>query len=185
MANVGRYEGLQLLPELPFPVYATPGLEHAATTIARRFARAYRFLSETLETAPRAGLLVLSAGDWDRHASVPAYGLTHYDYGRRMVIAPGHSSTFWHPVIDVVGAASAHLLEELRTVYAQPDGHIDLAAHIDLWAVHDLGHAFHLHVAYWFPRKWLMEFFADLCLYTYLATVEPTNSRRSKHFRMS
>ena len=111
MANVGRYERLQLLPEFPFPVYATPGLEYAATTIAGRFARAYRFLSQMLETTPRVGLLVLSAGDWDRHAAVPTYGLTHYDDGQRMVIAPGHPSTFWHPVIDVVGAASADLLE--------------------------------------------------------------------------
>ena len=28
MANVGRYDGLQLLPEFPFPIYATPGLEN-------------------------------------------------------------------------------------------------------------------------------------------------------------
>ena len=173
MAKVGRYEGLQLLPEFPFAAYANPGLEHTPTTIAERFARAYRFLSETLETAPSAGLLILSAGDWTRHAAFPTYGLTHYDDGQRMVIAPGHPSTFWHPVIDVVGATSADLVEELRPVYGQPDGHIDLSSHIDLWVVHDLGHAFHLHVAYWFPRKWLMEFFADLCLYTYLATDEP------------
>ncbi len=34
MAKVGRYEGLQLLPEFPFPIYATPGLEHPANSIA-------------------------------------------------------------------------------------------------------------------------------------------------------
>jgi hypothetical protein len=48
-----------------------------------------------------------------------------------------------------------------------------LTRHIEWWIIHDLGHAFHLHLDYRFPRVWLMEFFADVCLYTYVASHEP------------
>ena len=64
-------------------------------------------------------------------------------------------------------------MPELRNVYGRPDGRITLTPHIEWWIVHDLGHTFHAHLSYWFPRKWLMELFADLCLYTYVAANEP------------
>jgi hypothetical protein len=156
-------------------VYASSSLDQIAHPIATRFTRAYHFLHQTLGTSPQVGLLVLSREDWLRYAALPVYGLTHYDLAQRMVIAGGQPSTFWHPVLEMLSETSAQLLQELHQIYEQPDGQIDLTTHIDLWIAHDLGHAFHLQRSYWFPRRWLMELFADLCLYTYVATEEPNH----------
>ncbi len=125
--------------------------------------------------APQVGLVVLSAGDWTRyaHPSFPTYGLTYYGDGQ--VVTGGPDTTFWCPLVETIAAEAPDLLPELRAVYGRVDGHIDLTPHIDWWVVHDLGHAFHIQVPYWFPRVWLMEFFADLCLYTYVATYEPAH----------
>lgn len=173
MTSKARYGALERLQYFPLPIYTSPELEQTAQAIAARFTQGYHFLNQTLGTAPQVGLLILSVSDWAHHAAFPTYGLTHYDPAQRMVITAGQPTKFWRSVLDLVGEAHAPLLDELLSVYGQPDEHIDLAAHINLWVVHDLGHALHLDYSYWFPRTWLMEFFADLCLYSYIATNEP------------
>ena len=173
MSRSERYDPLLYLHSFPLPVYASPALDQIAHPIATRFTRGYHFLRKALGASPQVGLLVLSSEDWLRYTALPVYGLTHYDLAQQMVITGGQPSTFWHLVLAMLAETSAQLLQELRAVYEQPDGQIDLAAHIDLWIVHDLGHAFHLQRSYWFPRRWLMELFADLCLYAYVVTEEP------------
>ncbi len=153
---------LHVLSPFPFPVQSSPDLIEHARLLAARFERAYAFLHQTLAVDPRVGLRVLSATDWPIHAH-PAfvdYGLTHFDPAQAMVITGGPDSTFWHAFVDTIAAAGPDLLEELQETYGRADD--------------DLGHACHLHLDYWFPRVWLMEFFADLCLYTYLASNEPS-----------
>jgi hypothetical protein len=39
--------------------------------------------------------------------------------------------------------------------------------------VHELAHAFHDGVPFVFPRSWLMELFADMALYAFVAAEEP------------
>jgi hypothetical protein len=173
MVDLDRYADLQRLDTSILPIIASPGLAASAEHFAARFERAFRFLSATLNIAPAVGLAVLSAADWPRYAAIPIYAVTHYDYPRRMVVTAAESGTFWRPAIDFVQAHAPKILDDLRAVYGRPDGSIDLAKHIALWITHDLGHAFHLHAEYWFPRRWLMEYFADLCSYTYIAAVEP------------
>ncbi len=175
MADLQGLPGLQRLTEFSFPVHSSRGLEEHARTLAVRFARTHDFLCATFDMAPRVGLLVVSAGDWASyaHPSFPIYALTYYRDGQ--VVTGGRDSTFWHPFVETIAAAAPDLLSELRAVYGRPDGDIDLTPHTDWWVVHDLGHAFHVQIPYWFPRVWLMEFFADLCLYTYVATHEPAH----------
>ena len=173
MTDLEHYAGLRRLHATALPVFASPNLAEAAEEFAARYERAFRFLSATLNITPEVGLAVLSAADWPRYAALPIYGVTHYDYPRRMVVTAAESGTFWRPAIDLVQAHAPRFLDDLRAVYGQPDGSIDPAAHIALWITHDLGHAFHLHAEYWFPRRWLMEYFADLCSYTYVAVAEP------------
>jgi hypothetical protein len=166
---------LLTLAGFPFPVQSSPDLVEHARRLAERFERAYGFLRQTLAVDPQVGLRVLSASDWPVHAH-PAftdYGLTHFDPTQAMVITGGPGSTFWRAFVDAIAAAVPDLLGELQAVYGQADGQIDLARHIETWIVHDLGHACHIRLDYWFPRVWLMEFFADLCLYSYLASNEP------------
>ncbi len=165
---------LRVLPSFPFLVESSPDLVGHTQVLAQRFERAYRFMSETLAVTPPVGLRVLSASDWPTHA-LPAfvYGLTYLDAKQGMVITGGPDSTFWHAFVDTIAATAPDLLGELRGAYGRADGRIDLTSHIECWIAHDLGHACHIHLDYWFPRVWLMEFFADLCLYSYLASHEP------------
>jgi hypothetical protein len=164
-------EKLQRLAEFSCPVDVSAGLHATTRSQAIRFEQAYRFLRETFAATPPIGLMVLSVEDWSTHAhpAFAEYGVTHYDPDRGMVITGGQPAAFWQSLLDSLGAESADLLQELRETHGRPDGSIDLSRHIDLWIVHDLGHAFH----YQFPRRWLMEFFADLCLYAYVAGLEP------------
>jgi hypothetical protein len=173
MTDLAHYEGLERLPGVPFPAYTSLELLPVAGNIATRFDQARRFFSSTLAVEPQAGLVVLTAADWPRYAALPLFGVTHYDYPRRMVVTAAQPSTFWRPMVELIGAMSEQLMQELQTVYGRPDESIDLTPHVDLWITHDLGHACHLHAGYWFPRRWLMEYFADLCSYTYVATREP------------
>src|SRR6266540_6915100 len=162
MTDFSPPERLERLSAFSCPVYGSAGLEGKAQSLGSRFEQAYEFLSATFAVTPRIGLMVLSADDWSAHAhpSVTEYGITHYDPGRATVITGGEPASFWRGLVEGIGQDAPELLQRLRQTYGPPAGPIDLSPHIDLWIVHDLGHAFH----YQFPRLWLMEFFADLCL---------------------
>ena len=100
-------------------------------------------------------------------------GVSTYDYSRQTVVSGAQLTTFWKPLLARVQKGDPALLAQLHAIYATPDVSIDLTPNVDLWMIHDLGHACHLQHSYWFPRKWLMELFATLCLYTYIADQEP------------
>jgi hypothetical protein len=53
----------------------------------------------------------------------------------------------------------------------------DLTRLFDLVVVHELGHAFQFEGRVSFPRLWLSEFFANLCLYSYVMAREPNELR--------
>lgn len=172
--TVSSYDvGLERLDGFTIPIYVSQRLIQPAQNLASRFAQAYTFLTSLLPVKPDISLAVLSKHDWARCAPIPTFGITHYDYPHRMVVTAAQPSTFWQPLIERVKEISPALLHDLRTVYGQPDGEIDLTPNVELWMFHDLGHAFHLAVPYWFPRRWLMEYFADLCAYSYVAMNEP------------
>lgn len=173
MIDLTPYAGLQPISGFDFPIRLSPALIGAAAGIAQRFQQTTRFLSQLLNVTPEVGLAILSAQDWPQYAALPLFGVTHYDYPRRIVVTAAEPSVFWQPVLGLVRADSGELMQRLQAVYGQPDGHIDLTPHVDLFLSHDIGHAFHLHTGYWFPRRWLMEYFADLCAYTYIAIQEP------------
>jgi hypothetical protein len=175
MIELTSFGSLQRLESLPLPILTSPDVAIIAVGLATRFVRAHTFLSELLAVTPEVGLLILSPTDWASyaHAAFPQYGLTHYDHDRRLVITGVQTSNFWQPALAIIQLAAQEQLHELAQVYGQPNGEINLTPHIDLYVVHDLGHAFHLHANSWFPRRWLMEYFADLCAYTYLALHEP------------
>jgi hypothetical protein len=173
MTDVPPGGDLAVLSELAVPVHHSRGLEGYARLLATRFERAHGFFSSLFGMSPQVGLVVLSADDWLNcaHASFPTYGLTYYF--DRQIVTGGPDTTFWRPLVDALVTTAPHLAPQLRDVYGRQGGQIALTPHVEWWIVHDLGHAFHVHLDYWFPRIWLMELFANLCLYTYLATSEP------------
>ena len=170
MIDTSKLEGLQAVQGFPFPVHTSPGLETRGRSIAERCARAYRFLSKVLEFEPKASLLVLSPQDWPGRSSHPVYGMPNYEAGN--LIVAGEESSFWGSFVDMIKDASPSLLKEAQITYGS-DGRIDLAPFFDLLAVHELAHIFHDQVPFHFPRAWLTEFFANLCLHAYVASVEP------------
>ena len=170
MIDTSKHEGLQAVQGFPFPVHTSPGLETRGRSIAERCARAYRFLSKVLDFEPKASLLVLSPQDWSGRSSHPVYGMPNYEAGN--LIVAGEESSFWGSFVDMIKDASPSLLKEAQATYGSGE-RIDLAPFFDLLVVHELAHIFHDQVPFHFPRAWLTEFFANLCLHAYVASVEP------------
>lgn len=175
MPELTPYAALQRLDRFTLPIFTSVEIADKAMGMATRFVHAHAFLSDQFAIGPDVGLVILSPADWPRyaHAAFPQYGLTHYDHGRQMVITGISVGDFRQPALAAIQRLAPAHLPALSQVYGQPAGGIDLTSHVDLYVVHDLGHACHLHRDYWFPRRWLMEYFADLCTYTYIATHEP------------
>lgn len=172
-SRAARYEGLAELDIAGLYAFCSPGTVAAALPIARRCAAAQQVLARLFGFPIVPELLVLSRADWPVRAAFPTYGLTHYDRSRHAIVAPGEPADFWTPVLDLLERAAPAQLPQLRVVYGERAGRPDLTAHVDTWVAHDLGHAYHLDRGAWFPRRWLMELFADLCAVVALAQAEP------------
>ncbi len=172
MASTSQ-SSLQPLDGFPFPVFASAGAEARAGLVAARCERALRHLSGLLGITPRPRLLVLAPGDWAANAAFPFYGMPHIA-GDETLVVGATPADFWQGVIRFAEEAlSPAQLACLEEIYGTADGRLDPAPFADLLAVHELAHLFHIQVPFVFPRLWLMEFFANLCLHTYLAAVEP------------
>src|SRR6184192_2871520 len=89
------------------------------------------------------------------------------------LIVAGQPADFWQCFVSMIGVESAESLKRAEEVYRGPNGSIDFSSFFDMLAVHELGHIFHDQVPCRFPRAWLTEFFANLCLHAYVASVEP------------
>jgi hypothetical protein len=61
---------------------------------------------------------------------------------------------------------------ELARVYGRGEGAIRLGPFFDLVAVHEVAHVFHEGSQH-FPRLWLQELFANLCLHSWVAERSP------------
>ena len=166
-----KHAGLQRIEDFGFPVLASADVVARAREIAERTARAREFLGSTLDVEPELALLVLAPGDWEGRASHPVYGMPNYDGGGNLVVA-GAPSDFWRGFVGFVAEPQPDALRLLLQTYAV-DGEIDLSPFFDLLAVHELGHRFHHVGVVRFPRLWLMEFFCNLGLHTYIAEKEP------------
>ena len=163
MTASGTVESAVPIPGYPFPVTASPGLEGRARKIAAPCARAYAFLADILGAHPAVSLSVLSQQDWPRGG--PPYGLPHYQDGR--LVVAGQDADFWAMFIPLVRQAPPEVQAWAVGVYG---GSLDLAPFFDLLVIHELGHAFHGETR--FPRRWLEELFANLCLHCYVAIAD-------------
>lgn len=167
------YKILPQLAEFRIPVYASKQVHPQAQALANRFEQAYLYLKNRLDIPLEIRLALLSEQDWPHYVHSPIYGAAVYDYPHRTIVTGAEPTTFWQPIVARLEREAPALHKRLTSVYRAPGAIIDLNPHIELWMIHDLGHACHLHDGYWFPRKWLMELFATLCLYTYIADREP------------
>jgi len=172
VVSTARYSELQRVLGSQIPVYASADAIDTAHHIALRCNRAYQFLQETLTTRPAITVLVLNAADWLTYSQYPAYGMPHTTSGETLVVA-AHENALWRSTLPDETTLTPELVQRYRTVFTQPDGSQSFASFFDLLVVHELAHLFHTQAFCIFPRLWLMELFANLCLYAYVAVVEP------------
>jgi hypothetical protein len=168
------YANLQPLGGFSVPIVINRGIEAQAYRLAERFDGAYQFISSILHITPTIQLALLSSQDWPQYTQSPFYGAALYDYTYRTIVTGTEKTSFWQPIVELMKNTTPALYQKLAKTYNTDDREIDITSHVELWYIHDLGHACHLHENYWFPRKWLMELFASLCLYTYVTINEPT-----------
>jgi hypothetical protein len=167
--DVTKHQGLAALPGFPFEVRTSDSTREQARRLADRCARAYSYLGDMLAFRPRCALIVLDRADWSQRASNPLYGMPYYDAGN--LFLAGEPSDLIARLEEVAGSAPPTAAQVLDQVYGTGAGR--LVSFADLLIVHELAHAFHDGVPFVFPRSWLMELFADMALYAYVAAGEP------------
>lgn len=175
MIDVTKHQGLISLPGFPFAVHTSASTLEQAGRLADRCARAYSYLGDMLAFRPRCALLVLSRADWSERASSPSYVMPYYDAGN--LFLTGEPSDLTARLEEVAGSAPPEAARELDQVYGTGADRLEPFA--DMLVVHELAHAFHDGVPFVFPRSWLMELFADMALYAFVAAEEPD---RRLHF---
>jgi hypothetical protein len=164
-----KHQGLASLPGYPFEVRTSASTREQAGRLADRCARAYSYLGDKLAFRPQCVLLVLDRADWSERASNPSYVMPYYNAGN--LFLTGEPSDFTAQLEEVASSASPAAARELDQVYGT--GADRLEAFTDMIVVHELAHAFHDGVPFVFPRSWLMELFADMAMYAFVAAEEP------------
>jgi hypothetical protein len=153
-----------------FPVFASPGAEPRARSLARMVEHARDWLSELLGFEPRVRLQALDAQAWAGAAPAEAYGTPHTAGGDTVVVAAGPSDLFDEIRDVILQEASAGPRAQLFQVYGDPP---NLSSFVDLLAVHELAHLYHEQVPFAFPTLWLQELFADVALEGYVVEALP------------
>jgi hypothetical protein len=171
MSNTASQSDLTLIEGFSFPVYASVGFEQQATLAAERCARAYEFMQNLFSVEPRFDMHILAERDWASHTNEPTYGMPHATLqGLTMACEP---SDFWRGFVEMIRASSQSSYHELQAIYGQAGGQVDLSLFFNLLVVHELSHIFQHQGQCRFPRFWLSEVFANLCLHAYIAMIEP------------
>lgn len=160
------------LTETTIATRYSEGMESRARQLAARCGSAHEHLQGLFGVAPEVTLFVLARPDWAEHANFPIYAMPHYRNARMIVGAePGD---FWRSMADIVEKAHPDRRAELAATYGVIDGRTDLTRLFDLVVVHELGHAFQYEGRVSFPRLWLSELFASLCMYSHVMANEPS-----------
>jgi hypothetical protein len=165
------------LVEVPggLPTFASEGLEARAMAIGAIAADSYDYVADLLHLRPKAQLLVLSEADWASKSDVPIYGLPNAGDGTLTVA--GTEAPLWSEAGSMVPDADR---AELEAAYSGPDGSLAFGPFFDLIAVHEVAHLFHMGTVH-FPRMWLQELFANLCLHAWVERRAPASRATLSH----
>ena len=166
--NTALRDGLVEVPG-GLPTFASAGLEARAASIGRIAADSHAYLANLLGFSPQTQVLVLSEADWPSRTETPLFGLPNAANGS--LVVAGTEAPFWEQLTEMVAQADR---PELARVYGRGDGTIRLGPFFDLVAVHEVAHVFHEGSQH-FPRLWLQELFANLCLHSWVAERSPAS----------
>ena len=120
-----------------------------------------------LDHRPPVEVVVLSEADWPAKGRAELYGLPNA--GEGVLVVAGTEVQWWSSLGALAGDAGQ---AEVAQVYAGPDGVVSLAGFFDLVAVHEVAHLFGDNEDA-FPRRWLSELFANLCLHAWVERIAP------------
>jgi hypothetical protein len=166
--NIDLRDGLVAVPG-GLPTFASAGVEERAVSIGRIAADSYEYLSGLLGFRPEAQVLVVTEADWPNVTQTPVYGLPNA--GNGTLVVAGTEAPFWATFADMVSPEDR---AEFEAAYAAADGSIRLGPFMDLVAVHEVAHLFHQGTQH-FPRLWLQELFANLCLHAWVVDRSPAD----------
>ena len=157
------------LVEVPggIPTFASHGLQDRAVSVGRIAGDSYEYLVELLGFRPELQLLVVSEADWPNATETPIYGLPNA--GNGTLVVAGTEAPLWTSFAEMVRPEDR---TEFEAVYGPPSGAARLGPFMDLIAVHEVAHVFHQDTQH-FPRLWLQELFANLCLHAWVAQRAP------------
>jgi hypothetical protein len=168
VVNTDLRDGLIKVPG-GLPTFASAGVEERAQSIGRIAADSYEYLAGLLGYRPEAQVLVVTEADWPNVTQTPLYGLPNAWNGT--LVVAGTEAPLWASFADMVSQEDR---AEFEAVYATPDRSIRLGPFMDLVAVHEVGHLFHQRTQH-FPRLWLQELFANLCLHAWVVDRSPAD----------
>lgn len=170
------YPNLVKLSGSPVAVYFSPNTEQRAREFADRCQKAYGFLGPIINFEAEICALVLAPEHWQDYTGSPMYGIPQTIDQQTLVVA-GQNSDLWKMITPPLEDLSPAMAQAMRVAYGQPDWSIDLAAYMNLLAVHEMGHLYLDQAAGTFdfnlPHRWLVELFCQLCLHAYAAIEEP------------
>ena len=172
---------LSPLPWFPFTVAASAGAEHAAGRLARRTEQAYWYLRKLLRFTPRFRLLVLSRGDWARHAEVAAYGIAHFTAHGHLVVG-SEPADAWNDVSrELARLLPAPALRSVREVHGAHPVHRnapDLRELAETLMAHELARVIADQAQATFALPWLKDAFANYALVAVLGETDPNGLHR-------
>jgi hypothetical protein len=165
--NIALRDGLGEVPG-GLPTFASAGLEARAASIGRIAADSHAYVADLLGFSPPTQVLVLSEADWPSRTETPIYGLPNA--GNETLVVAGTEAPLWGELTEMVAEADRDVLA--RVYGTGGGGAIELGPFFDLVAVHEVAHVFHQATQH-FPRLWLQELFANLCLHAWVAERSP------------
>jgi hypothetical protein len=150
------------------PTFASAGVEDRAAGIASSVADSYTYLAGLLGLRPPLQTLVLTEPDWRSRTSIEPYGMSHESKGTLFVA--GTEAPFWSQLAELIEPGDR---PELVATYGEVGGQIPLGSFFDLLVVHEVAHVFPQRQH--FPRLWLQELFANLCLHAWVVERAPAS----------
>jgi hypothetical protein len=161
--------GLVEIPGTQLPTYASVGVEARARAVGRIAESACDYLATLLGVRPEVQVLVISEADWPSRGRAELFGLPNA--GEGTLVVAGEDAAWWSDLASMAGAAGAR---EVAAVYRSNSGDLDLGPFFDLVTVHEVAHLF-AEPAVRFPRHWLSELFANLCLHAWVERRAPAS----------
>ena len=162
---------LAKLDGYPFDARYSEGARDQAVRLAELTKSAYDYFSAVFpDVHPQVIATFLKPADWKRNYGVPSY----YPPDKRLRVATD-DSPLWQSFGRIVHVASPFdAYPRLNKTYGDEHGNLQLRRFFDLFAVHELAHAFELQSRAVLPTLWLKELFANLAMYTFIATKRPS-----------